>query len=665
MARTGRPPKPETVIARAAVAAFHEQQRLGGKLPATGGATAAPKARYDAAGQGRRMAGWNPPSSGPNRAIAGLQTIRNRSRDSAINDWSGASANQKWTTALIGVGITPRFKRVVEKARRLEINDLWADFVQQCDADSVLNFYGLQTLAVRSWLDAGEVFIRRRNRYMDDGFTVPMQLQVLEAEMVPLLDADTYQGLPKGHKIRSGIESDKRGRRVAYWVHREHPGDPSLGYIAADKLVRVLATEMIHVFEPLRPGQMRGVSMLAPILARLRNIENYDDATLTRQQLANLVVAFITRKLPPLTGDEDIDGLTGQPFDTDTEGRPLVGLQPGLVQELEDGQDVNWSNPPEAGTSYSDYMRTQHLGTSAGAGLPYELFSGDIKDVSDRTLRIIINDFRRHAEQRQWQIVIHQMCERVVRWFAESSAIAGKITMEEVDLVRRAEWSTHGWAHIHPVQDPQGKQLEVESGFRSRSSVIGERGDDPDAVDEERAADLEREKSLGLFVDPVVPAGNGQGEDDIDQDGIDNEEYNRPPNALTQQVTRLEAMMTSMKDSKVEPVALTIHNNLPQTLVENSMPAPQVTVESPHVTVENNVAPTPVTVQNNVAPTPVTVQNNVEPTPVTVQNQVQPAEVKVELPNRKTETTIVRDMGGNIVRATQIETDADADEGAA
>src|SRR5262249_53880131 len=108
--------------------------------------------RYDAARHGRRMAGWNPSSSGPNRALEGLQTIRNRARDSARNDWSGASANQKWTSNLIGIGITPRFKRVAAKARRQEIIDLWNDFVAKADADCVLNYYGLQTLAVRSWL---------------------------------------------------------------------------------------------------------------------------------------------------------------------------------------------------------------------------------------------------------------------------------------------------------------------------------------------------------------------------------------------------------------------------------------------------------------------------------------------------------------------------------
>jgi capsid protein len=74
--------------------------------------------------------------------------------------------------------------------------------------------------------------------------------------------------------------------------------------------------------------------------------------------------------------------------------------------------------------------------------------------------------------------------------------------------------------------------LEVESGFRSRSSVIGERGDDPEEVDEERAEDLEREKELGLWADPNPPAPDAPAEkDNGDSDGIDDDEYSAPPNA--------------------------------------------------------------------------------------------------------------------------------------
>lgn len=531
--RIGRPPKNPTPVAEAAA-------------QVAAPTTTKFRNRYDAAGRGRRAAGWNPPASGPNTATSGLQTIRNRARDSSRNDAMAESSIQKWSSNLIGIGITPRFKRIKNKVRKQEITDLWLDFVKRADADCVLDLYGLQTLVVRSWLDGGEVFARRRNRFLDeDGLEVPMQIQLLEADMVPLMDADSWKGLPANHVIRSGIELNKRGRRVAYWVYKQHPGDKALdlGMLDPDALVRVAASEMCHIYEPKRPGQLRGVSSLASVLMGLRNEADYVDATLERQKLANLFVGFISRTLPPLDPNDPAQGpLTGADYATDIDsGEPLLPLKPGLFQELDDGQKMEWSNPPEAGTNYSDYLRTSRLGTAAGAGLPYELMSGDIREISDRTLRVIINDFRRFAEQRQWQIVIPQFCQRVIEWFADASVLAGKLTLEERDDVVRCEHAPHGWEYIHPVQDPQGKKLEVEAGFRSRSSVIGARGDDPDMVDDERAADLQREKDLGLYVAP--PGTEAPADDTEDEDGIDNNEYTAPPNVSAQQARELHLAM--------------------------------------------------------------------------------------------------------------------------
>lgn len=484
----GRPPtNPRTIAAKEAIAF---KKKFDGARQT--------RQKYDAAGQGRRLAGWNPPTQGPNRALEGLQKIRNRARDVSSNDWSGESSIQKWTTSLIGIGITPRFRRITNKKRKQELVDLFNDFVAQADADCVLNLYAMQTLVVRAWLDAGEVFVRRRPRFIDEDLPVPMQIQIIEAEFVPLFDADQWKGMPEGNRIRSGIELNKRGKRVAYWLHKEHPGDGMGLFVSDGTLVRVAASEICHVFEQKRPGQLRGVSMQAPILNLLRNIENFADATLTRQQLANLLVGFITRALPQLDDDSDINPITGEDNEYGTGSTPLAGLQPGLVQELEDGQNIEWSNPPEAGTNYSDYMRTNYLGVAAGDGLPYELFSGDIKEVSDRTLRVIINEFRRFAEQRQWQIVIPMFCQPVIEWFAEAAILVGKATVAEFDDIRRVEHAPHGWAYIHPVQDPQGKRMEVDAGFRSRASVVGERGDDVDMIDEERQADDLREQDLGI-----------------------------------------------------------------------------------------------------------------------------------------------------------------------
>lgn len=90
---------------------------------------------------------------------------------------------------------------------------------------------------------------------------------------------------------------------------------------------------------------------------------------------------------------------------------------------------------------------------------------------------------------------------------------------------------------------------------------------------------------------------------------------------------------------------LTAHINLPDGF---GAPAPvQVTVQP---------APVPETVIN-VLPAPVpemVVHVQPAPVPETV-IQVQPAPVTVEIPARKTETTVLRDAAGNIVSATQVE----------
>ena len=496
----GRPPKPPAAPSETQLKSIVKAAKV--------------LARYDAAGRGRRMAGWTPPATGPNSAMNGSQLLRDRAEDSVRNDWAAESTIQKWGTALIGIGITPRFKRITNTARRKQISDLFSRFAQEIDADGVANYYAQQTLVVRTWLASGECFVRMRSRFSDEGLTVPMQVQVLDPAMVPLLDADTWQGLPTGNYIRSGVEFNKRGKRVAYWVYKQHPHDTMTVSAQANDYVRVAASEMAHIFEQKRPGQIRGVSSLATVLAKLREIGDYEDAVLVRQKLANLFVAFIKRSLPSLDPTDPMYGaLTGMALEqggaqvgdlSDVQSPPLMPMAPGLMQELEDGQDITFANPPEAGTNYSDYMRTSHLGSAAGAGLPYELYSGDIVNVSDRTLRVIINEFRRFAEQRQWQIVIPMYCQRVIDWFTDAAVLAGAINLAEADDVRRVEHAPHGWTYIHPVQDPQGKALEVTNGFRSRSSVITEKGDDPVEVDEERLADQQREEDLGINPPPAA-----------------------------------------------------------------------------------------------------------------------------------------------------------------
>lgn len=461
----------------------------------TARAVSGASARYDAAGHGKRLVGWSAPSSGPNRAQAGLETLRNRSRDATRNEWAAAASERIWGTNLIGTGIIAR-PNTKDPALKQLYTDIWNDFCATADADGVLDFYGLQTLAVEAWRSSGEVFIRFRPRRADDGLRVPLQIQLLEADMVPLIDYDSFPGLPPGNRIRQGIELDRIGRRVAYWCYREHPGDSVTRGVSHSDLSRVPAKEMRHLFKPARPGALRGVPANAPVLPKLRSVGNFDDAVLHRQELANLFTMFITQAAPepPLGAPGDEPGTAQQPR--------TVGLRPGQVYALEPGDDVKFSEPPDAGANYPDFMRQQHLGVASGGGTPYELMTGDVRDVSDRTLRIIINEFRRTCEQYQWQLIIPMLCQPVREACAEAAILAGLLTPKQGVGFPRCVWSPHAWPYIHPTQDVQAKKMERDAGFKSRAAIVAERGDDVEQVDAERADDASRERRLKI----VLPA---------------------------------------------------------------------------------------------------------------------------------------------------------------
>ncbi|MEX5340585.1 phage portal protein [Pseudomonas sp. I2] len=458
------------------------------------------KASYEGAAEGRRSSGWDAPDTGPNSLLMpALRNLRSRSRAAVRNDPYAANVIDKRVSNLIGTGITPQ-PRLLDKALRNAMQVLWEDWVDESDADELTDFYGQQALVARTVEQSGECFVRLRPRRLEDGLAVPLQLQCLAPEFVP---HDKFEVTRSGNVIRAGIEFNSIGRRVAYYCYRNHPSDKASLNAGHNLLVRVPAEEMLHIFEPLEPGQLRGVPRLAPILKRLRSLDNYDDAVLFRQEVANLFAGFVRKPAPEGVGPPPLDMVTGAPVTHDRDGfTPMVALEPGTMQELLPGEQVEFSDPPDGGNNYPDFMRQQLMAAAAGAGLPYELMTGDMRDVNDRAIRVVLTEFRRRLEQLQFQVYVHQLCRPVRAAWMDMAVLAGALDLADYTQRRReylrTRWVPQGWAYIHPVQDVQSRMLEVGAGFASRSEMCLRSGTDAEIVDEENAADIARAKGLGL-----------------------------------------------------------------------------------------------------------------------------------------------------------------------
>lgn len=521
-------------------------------------AEAAPSATYSAASQSRRALGWRAPTVSPNDAILGsLFTLRDRSRSQVRNDGYAKHALRALTTELIGTGIKP-LSQATDADFRRQVQALWLQWTDESDADGLLDFYGQQTLAVHSWLEAGEVFLRLRARRPEDGLTVPLQVQVLEADLCP----HTHNVPGATTRIRAGIEFSAIGARTAYWFYRARPGD--LQDIDTSQLVRVPADRVIHLYQPGRPGQLRGLPHLTAALVRLHELDKFDDATLLRQQIQNLFAAFVTQQIS--TGDGDpINPLTGGAIERDDADRALMGLEPGLTQMLEPGQDIKFSDPPKPADTYPDFMRQQLFGVAAATGVPYEVITGDLSKVNDRTVRVILNGFRRYLMQTQHQVVAFQLCRVIWRAWLDQVFLSGVLPIpaayvDDPDPWAKVKWVPQGWPYLNPVQDVQAQKDGIRAGLTTRSAAVSEQGEDAEEIDAEQKADNDRADALGLVYDSDARKTAGTGAAQPDAGG----EPDAPPPA--------------------QNAAPPIHLNAPVTVTVPPSAAPVVHVTIPRPT---------------------------------------------------------------------------------
>ncbi|MFZ5635773.1 MAG: phage portal protein, partial [Pseudomonadota bacterium] len=264
---------------------------------------------YDGVGGGRRARFWQVGNPGAVAALAYAQDeLRAKSRDLVRRNAWAATGVEAFVANAIGTGIKPQ-SMLADLDQREAVQALWRDWCEEADAAGLTDLYGLQGLACRAMLEGGECLVRLRYRRPEDRLSVGLQLQLLEPEHLPVT---LNRELPNGNVIRAGIEFNAIGQRVAYHLYKSHPGDGMLAPMSAHgglDTVRVPANEILHLFRPLRPGQIRGEPWLARALVKLHELDQYDDAELVRKKTAAMFAGFITRGAPEdaLLGEGEAD----------------------------------------------------------------------------------------------------------------------------------------------------------------------------------------------------------------------------------------------------------------------------------------------------------------------------------------------------------------------
>lgn len=428
---------------------------------------------------------WRPRRAGASANTdhrADARTLRTKARALVQNVpyiWAGLDG---LAVATVGAGIIPR----ATGREKDKINQLLKDWWKVCDADGRFDFFGLVKAAYFAMEQDGEVLVRLRTRRASDGLPVPLQLQLLEIDWLD----DARSGTHNGNQIINGIEYDMLGAVAAYYLWDQHPGEVAVARGRAQSQ-RVPAKDIIHLFNPGRPGQGRGFTRLAPVITRVRDLQLYEDAELARKNLE-------TRLSVLASGDmSQMENPAGMGEGAGAQGpgmRDMGELGGGSIFGMPSGMNFTVVEP-KAAPGYVDYLKFNLHLIAAGIGVPYHLLTGDLNEVNFSSARVRLLDFRRAVTQMQWLTLIPKLLVPIHDAFIEHAFLAGLIKVRD----KAVDFSPPKWDYVNPEQDVKADLAEIGGGLASISEKLRQRGYDPDVVFTELQGDIEKLRDMGIL----------------------------------------------------------------------------------------------------------------------------------------------------------------------
>jgi lambda family phage portal protein len=455
--------------------------------------------RYEAAARNRLTQGWKATNGSADRELLfDLTTLRDRSSELVRNNPYAASAVGKLTVNLVGKGIVPRAQH---KSRALvkKAQAAWHRFADS-RVDGFMNFYQIEKLAVRGTIERGDMILLWRAK---DG--VPnSRVQLLEGDYI---DHSQNRALEDGGRIIAGVEFNKDGDRVAYWLFDRHPGDLLGTFEASGGLFgqssRISAEFVDHIFEPLRAGQTRGVPWLTPVALKLRGQEDLADTIRMKKKVQACLAVFRS-----LETDSEVPSVGDRKIGED--GRKIDTLRPGMILEGMPGEKFTAVQPSADGDSDTFY-RSEMMSIAAALPLPYHLLTGDVSGANYTTLRADTVAFWAALDDKQENLIYPMLCKPAWDRIMQLEALkTGDMRYLQVTAV----WSPPVRPWVDPMKDALAEIVQLRAGLKSFVKSCAERGVDwEDQVEELRgvfaAFDL---AGLVLDIDPrrVNDAGSAQ-----------------------------------------------------------------------------------------------------------------------------------------------------------
>jgi lambda family phage portal protein len=307
------------------------------------------------------------------------------------------------------------------------------------------------------------------------------------------------------NEVRMGVEIDEDGRPLYY-----HVWDAPLSYARQRNRLRIPASEILHLYDPERLNQSRGVTDFHPVTIALHFAGEYSHYELVAARV-HAAKPIIWKRIVGAT----IHG-EGDPSSPEDQ-RPIDELEPGTFGYAPDGYEpanVEIGHPTNA---FESFMREQKREIASGLGVGYAALTSDLSNTSYSSARhgtLLERDTWRGLQQwfiRAFLRPVYAAWMREATLIATATGGAQGLTIGSRDTrdpraLLAAQFQPRGWDAVDPLKDANATIALVGNGLMSRTRAVAEYGIDIEDLFDELAEETRLAAALGISISDVQAA---------------------------------------------------------------------------------------------------------------------------------------------------------------
>jgi lambda family phage portal protein len=465
---TTKPPLLDRLITRLSPKWALERHQARAMLARSGG--------YVGGAYSQRFAGWSPGVRDADGDITyDLREMRGRSRDLARNAPIARGAVSTMVTYVVGTGLSVQSRIDAEllglsdeeaSAKQKEFEryfNTWAasPFASE---DQQQSFYEQQDLVERSELESGDTFALLV-KSKAPSWPYRLAVQIVEADRVcnkdRAMDTDEMmQGITKRNGIPYSVMiADRHPGRVIGSVTTRWKEVPFYGSSGRRNI--------LHLMHKERPGQTRGVPWLAPIIAKIKQLDRYSDAEVDAAVNAAVNAVFAT--MDPEAFGEVFDA-EGQAAYVDNVKNQPGGIESGRVISLLPGETITSPTPGRPNPAFEQFFLAVNNEIAMGLGLPRDVLLKAF-NASYSASRAALMDAWRTYKVRRFRRA-SRFCQPIYEEIIADGVAMGHLSAPGflVDPMIRAAWLGSFWSGdgpgaLDPVKEATAAGKRVEMGL--------------------------------------------------------------------------------------------------------------------------------------------------------------------------------------------------------